>query len=82
MKSWPPRVNHHGAVIHLDRNRKRVRWPSSIGVRKKAHDQSSVALCFSLQLAGRWDVECSVNALCGSRRSTMKPHLFQALHLG
>jgi hypothetical protein len=75
MRSQPPRVNHHGVVFHLDRNRKRVRWPASIGVREKAQVQSSVALCFSRQLAGRWEVECSANALCGSRRSTMKPHL-------
>jgi hypothetical protein len=62
MRSQPPRVNHHGAVFHLDRNRKRVRWPPSIGVSKKAHDQSSVAFCLCRQLAGRWDVEWNANA--------------------
>lgn len=74
MRSQPPSVNHHGAVFHLDRNRKRVRWPPSIGAREKAQVQSSVALCRCRQLAGRWEVECSANDLCGSRRSTMKPH--------
>ena len=47
MNSQPPWVNHHGAVIHRERNRKRVRRPPSIGVRAKAHDQSNVACAFS-----------------------------------
>lgn len=51
MPSQPPRVSHQGLVIHRDRKWKRVRRPSSSGVRTKAHDQSSDAC--ARQLMGR-----------------------------
>ena len=54
MTSRPNRVNHHGAVIQRERNRKRVRaFPVDRHMRMNVHDQSNSAPPFARQLAGR-----------------------------
>ena len=53
MPIQPPSVNHHGAVVHRERNRYLVRVSPSMGLRTKVHDQSRTARVVAAQLAGR-----------------------------